>query len=205
MQRKVSLGALRRPAFWGCLVALAIALPAIAEDSADSKGSPEAAAAKGAGDAPNPKAADNRAKMRARMIEEFDTDGDGKLSKEERQAAREKRQAERIKKFDTDGDGKLSQEEITAARTQMKAHRRNAADANGDGNVSKEERQAARARNAHWTTKELEQFDANGDGNLSPEEAEKARAARQEQRKQMGVGPNRRSQSADPDPAPPGS
>ena len=49
------------------------------------------------------------------LIEKFDTDGDGKLSDEEKQAAREARKAEFLKKFDKDGDGELSPEERKAA------------------------------------------------------------------------------------------
>ncbi len=58
----------------------------------------------------------------AEIIKKFDTDGDGKLSDEERGAAREARKAEFearraaiLEKFDTDGDGKLSPEERKAA------------------------------------------------------------------------------------------
>ena len=49
------------------------------------------------------------------LIEKFDTDGDGKLSDEEKEAAREARKAEFLKKFDKDGDGELSPEERKAA------------------------------------------------------------------------------------------
>ena len=63
---------------------------------------------------------------RAKLIEKFDADGDGKLNEEERAAAREhikakrgkdgkhgdrhkKRRARILKKFDADGDGKLNE------------------------------------------------------------------------------------------------
>ena len=52
----------------------------------------------------------------AEILEQFDTDGDGELSKEERKAARDARRAERIAKYDTDGDGELSKAEKEAAR-----------------------------------------------------------------------------------------
>jgi len=45
-----------------------------------------------------------------RMLKRFDTDGDGKLSKAEREKAREFHQ-KMLEKFDMDGDGKLSKEE----------------------------------------------------------------------------------------------
>lgn len=65
-----------------------------------------------------------------KIIAKFDTDGDGKLSESERQAARAARgkkggaggpqNPEQMKKliarFDTDGDGKLSESERQAAR-----------------------------------------------------------------------------------------
>ena len=52
------------------------------------------------------------------FIKKFDKDGDGELSKEERQAAdkaSEERKLQYIKKFDKDGDGELSKEERQAA------------------------------------------------------------------------------------------
>jgi len=54
------------------------------------------------------------------LIEKFDTDGDGKLSDEEKEAAREARKAEFLKKFDKDGDGELSPEERKAAGEAMR-------------------------------------------------------------------------------------
>ena len=70
------------------------------------------------------------------MLKKFDKDGDGKLSEEERSAARAEmqkrreadgqkgsrgeRRAEMLKKFDKDGDGKLSEEERSAMRAAMK-------------------------------------------------------------------------------------
>lgn len=71
----------------------------------------------------------NPEKMK-KIIARFDTDGDGKLSDSERQAARAARgkkvgaggpqNPERMKKiiarFDSDGDGKLSESERQAAR-----------------------------------------------------------------------------------------
>lgn len=59
---------------------------------------------------------------RQKMLERFDTDGDGVLSDSEREAAREARRAEReahhqamLAKYDADGDGALSEEERQAA------------------------------------------------------------------------------------------
>ncbi|MBB5353366.1 Ca2+-binding EF-hand superfamily protein [Haloferula luteola] len=83
------------------------------------------------------------------LIKKYDTDGDGKLSKEESTAMREEMKAKRealVKKYDTDGDGKLSPEERTAMRTALKAQYDailEKYDADGDGKLSPEERKAA--------------------------------------------------------------
>lgn len=52
--------------------------------------------------------------QRKAMLEKYDADKDGKLSKEEAEKARTERQAEMLKKYDKDGDGKLSVEERRA-------------------------------------------------------------------------------------------
>ena len=55
--------------------------------------------------------------LRAKLLEKFDKDGDGKLNKEEREALRaemKERHAKALKEFDKDGDGKLDKEERKA-------------------------------------------------------------------------------------------
>jgi hypothetical protein len=81
------------------------------------------------------------------MVKEFDKDGDGKLSDDERTAMREamkakaeERRKEMIKKYDTDGDGKLSKEEREKAGADRKAEMLKRYDKNGDGELSQEER-----------------------------------------------------------------
>ncbi|MCK4276165.1 MAG: EF-hand domain-containing protein, partial [Phycisphaerae bacterium] len=79
----------------------------------------------------NPEARTDRPRMhtpqrRTMLLERFDRDGDGKLSKEERAAAKEAweaRQTEIIRKFDKDGDGKLSEQERAAAKKAAKTPR----------------------------------------------------------------------------------
>lgn len=78
-----------------------------------------AAADSTAGQANRPDQAE-RMKMhearKAKMLEKFDTNKDGKLDDTERAAAKETRAAERFKKLDVNGDGKLSFDEFKAGR-----------------------------------------------------------------------------------------
>ena len=99
----------------------------------------------------------DREQRRAEIREQYDANGDGVLSVDERRAlhdARDGRQRgkkkRRLEHFDTDGDGQLSESERTAAR---------------------EVRRERRAR-------ALERFDADGDGQLSGSEIGAARSAR---------------------------
>jgi len=81
-------------------------------------------------------------KKRAHMMEKFDTDGDGKLSGEEREvakAAKAERKAAFIAKHDTNGDGELDEDEKGAAKEAFMA----TYDTDSDGKLSKEERKAA--------------------------------------------------------------
>lgn len=98
------------------------------------------------------------------MIEKFDKDGDGKLSEDERAAAkeamRERHEKWMIERFDKDGDGKLSQEE----REAMEAERK--------------------AKHEELKQEMLKKYDQDGDGKLS--EAEK-----EQMRKEMRNHPNR--------------
>lgn len=67
-----------------------------------------------------------REEMRKKALKEFDADGDGTLSEDERaqmreamQKRRQERRTEMLKKFDADGDGKLSPEERKEMRKSM--------------------------------------------------------------------------------------
>ena len=145
------LGAFHRATFLSAVLALAVAVPAIAEDSDDSE------------------------KRGTPGFEDFDTDGDGHLSKQERAAAREKRHERRLEEFDTDGDGKLS----------------------------RQEQKASRQKRSHQKARELERFDADGDGELTGEEREQAQDARERHRKRRrGRGPGDRPAVDPPDNAP---
>ena len=124
----ISIGSIHRAVLLACLVA--IAAPVWAEEPASKKD------------------------MRARALEEFDANGDGKLDDGERNAAREKRRAgrksEMLEKFDSDGDGEISRDERRAANESERGKGRARAmqkfDTDGDGVLSEEERQAAHAK-----------------------------------------------------------
>jgi hypothetical protein len=86
----------------------------------------------------------------AHMLHKADTDGDGRLSGDERAAAKAKFQENRkefVAKHDTDGDGELNETERAAAREQITARLKEAKDrfdTDGDGKLDETERKAAR-------------------------------------------------------------
>jgi Ca2+-binding EF-hand superfamily protein len=106
-----------------------------------------------------------------------DTNGDGKVSKEEAAALHDKVQGDWFAKTDTDGDGFLTQEEIRNARATRRDHMRGEmkdrmaerfkeADANNDGQLSLDEAQAKMPRLAERFTT----LDTDKNGLLSKEE-----------------------------------
>jgi hypothetical protein len=121
---RTGLGEFHRTAFLCSVLALAIAAPAIAEDSEDPK---------------------ERGAPRARGFEQFDTDGDGRLSDEERAAARDKRHKQRLEESDADGDGKISEAERRAANAAHRKRYLGKFDADGDGKLTGEEEEQAKA------------------------------------------------------------
>lgn len=93
------------------------------------------------------------------MTQQYDTDGDGTLSEQEREAAH----AAILEKYDTDGDGGLSREERRAVRDAARDAFIAKYDTDGDGEISTEERDAVKADF-------IERHDTNGDGALSKDE-----------------------------------
>ncbi len=109
------------------------------------------------------------------MLEKFDTDGDGKLSDAEREAAQDEMEAMRAKmrermlaEFDKDGDGELNEAEREAAKKAWK-------DKHGDEPGPIRERI-------------LKKFDKDGDGKLNEKEREAAKEAMKEHREKNGKG-----------------
>ncbi|MFM7182006.1 MAG: hypothetical protein ACKO2G_11160 [Verrucomicrobiales bacterium] len=109
------------------------------------------------------------------LLEKFDTDGDGKLSEQEREAAKaamEEKRAAIIAKYDKDGDGKLNEEERKAAKEEWKEL--HGERPNPPGGPSRE--------------RILKRFDKDGDGKLNEQEREAAKAAMKEWHKKNGKG-----------------
>ena len=89
----------------------------------------------------------DRRDFRSRRNARIDTDGDGVISDEERDAAMRERMAAMRARLDADGDGKLTPAELGAARGRMHFDDPAAVDNKHDGEISPEELAAAmRAR-----------------------------------------------------------
>ena len=151
-------------------------------------------------DRPRPDAA-----QRQKLLEKFDTDGDGKLNEQERQAARsampdkpgERPGAENrpskediLKKFDKDGDGKLSEAERAALPQRP---------ADGKGV------EGGRPNMEEMKKKIIAQFDKDGDGTLSGAEKQAAHQFMQKQRESRGGQPGGGRPGAGPQRAKPGN
>lgn len=131
-------------------------------------------------------------------MSEFDLDGDGSLSEEERQQMRQTMRAAMLERFDLDGDGELSREERQAARmARFENSNRGQAlmrefDLDGDGVLDAEEQAAMDAaveeqRQAR-RDEMMARYDLDGDGDLSEEERQLQREDRQSQREEFMQG-----------------
>jgi len=140
-------------------------------------------------------------RQQEKMLEKFDADGDGALSKDERATAK----AEMLAKHDTDGDGALSKDERSAAREARKtAHRAEMLDkydADGDGQLSKDEKATLRdemgpppEKRREMREKAKERFDTDGDGELSEPERD---VAREQMKKRKGDKKDRKGPPAE--------
>jgi len=140
---------------------------------------------------------DKRNHSRRQMVDQFDTDGDGKLSDAERLAAKdahEQRRAEHrqimLDRFDADGDGQMSDAERQTARQSFQGQRsqgqrpqgQRGPDERFDGRQNQDNRFQGRGQGdgfegrAKRPSREeaLRLFDADGDGQLSDAERQAA-------------------------------
>ncbi len=103
-----------------------------------------------------------------------DTDGDGTISKAEAEA-NAPRLARDFDKVDASHDGKITREELQAAGKQARHARGKEwwekVDTDGDGAVSRAEAEA----NAPRLAKKFDKIDSNSDGKITPEELKAAR------------------------------
>ncbi|MEM1386144.1 MAG: EF-hand domain-containing protein [Pseudomonadota bacterium] len=112
------------------------------------------------------------------VMERFDTDGDGVVTRAEVDAA----QAARFAEADLNGDGALSLDELIAAQEARRLARQTAQaqrllawlDQDGDGVVSAEEMAQLAGRRGDI----FERLDRDADGTITLEEVEQARALR---------------------------
>ncbi len=139
---------------------------------------------------------------RNRMLEQYDEDGDGKLSDAERKNAFKemgrRRREQRLARFDTDGDGELSEAEREAMRQTFRERRNSMKDAHDvwrlklldqdrDGEISPEEKAALKDFDKQFGTafnEAIFRSDIDGDGEVSDDER------RRNRRKQQMIGLN---------------
>lgn len=133
---------------------------------------------------------------REEFMKRFDTDGDGELSDEEREAVRreygDRRRGDEqmreivMRRFDADGDGELNDAERDAVRAEFRRVREEIQarimpqyDLDGDGELNREERQAAMPayRAEFERMRAFAVLDEDGSGDINPAELAKAISA----------------------------
>ncbi len=102
----------------------------------------------GSGSGERPKLEDLEDRRKARLAQ-FDTDGDGKISEQERKVARHKRAEDMRTKADANGDGKVTIDELSNGTFRRMDPA--AIDTNKDGDISVDELDVAlEARSRQW-------------------------------------------------------
>lgn len=136
-----------------------------------------------------------RGQLLGQMQAQYDTNQDGRLSNEERQAMQQTwRNQWELRRYDRNNDGKLDEEETAARDAEREQQRRRMEqwqqqweelrarhDADKDGQLSSEERQALFQEMRERA--ELARFDRNKDGKLDEQETAARDAERQRRRR----------------------
>jgi Ca2+-binding EF-hand superfamily protein len=122
------------------------------------------------------------------MFEEFDANGDGKVTQDEIDARREARFAE----VDANGDGQVSLDEFTAQAAKRATERAKAMferlDVDGDGMLSQDVLALRQGRGGPDGSRMIAMLDTDGDGAISEEEFQAAMDRRAEMRGEHGHG-----------------
>jgi EF hand domain-containing protein len=101
----------------------------------------------------------------------------------DRAARHQERRAEMRQKYDTDGDGKLNRDERQAMRTAMLERRMSRLDGNGDGKISRQEAESARF--GRRLLEDFDAADANRDSFVSRDELQTAMQTLRQKRREM--------------------
>jgi Ca2+-binding EF-hand superfamily protein len=113
------------------------------------------------------------------MWKQFDTDGDGQLSREEKAEAWKSGASEMRKKMfgelDTSADGKISADEIQTKMEQMRG-KWEGHQAFGS-KLTEEEKAAMKSISEKWIKEMVSKFDTDGDGQVAEEEVAAGMAA----------------------------
>jgi Ca2+-binding EF-hand superfamily protein len=109
---------------------------------------------------------------RKERMAKLDTDGDGEISDQEREAARDVRQKSMLDRFDKNKDGTLDETERAEIRRERSAEMHKRLDRDGDGTLTLDELKQSRFRNFGADV------DADHDGNISDDELDAALKAR---------------------------
>lgn len=146
---------------------------------------------------------DAHPEVRKQLMEQADTDGDGKLNESERKTMMELVEAKmKAVREERKEQVEEKREERKENREEQADTMRKRADRNGDGTVDETEQQRAKEVRSEVREKRQERADRNDDGRVGPRERERAQEVREERQENGGERP--RADKKKPRPAPTG-